>query len=106
MNREAFMKTLLSRLVPWLAFLGLSASAGAAGNQCFIFVNYEGVGGPEPTRLECTTKSKSLKDCMKACAAAARKNCPKGATEFSGTANFNSPTAGFEADGVQGSCGK
>ncbi len=72
--------------------------------SCAVFVSYEGVGGPEPTRLECA-QTKTMAACKKSCTAIVKKNCPDGMPEFQGSVNFNS-ASGFEVDTVRGKCAK
>lgn len=87
-----------------LAFLLLTTPALAA-DQCKAFIFYQGDGqGPEPTEMECTKKATSAKACQKACATTAKKKCPKGVKEFSGTFNYVSEKTGMEADAVSGKC--
>lgn len=88
--------------VVFLTFL-VTTQAAFASNQCFVFPFY---GPGEPAKVDCSSKAQNMKQCKVACIKAAKKNCPEGVEEFSGSVNFNSTTSGFEADNIKGRCGK
>jgi hypothetical protein len=98
------MKSLLSVITG--VFFALSVNVALAANDCKAFVFYEGASNPEPTQIDCGAATRNMKECMAACMKVAKKNCPSNAPTFNANVNFNSPTAGFEADNKEGRCKK